>query len=146
MNGHATLFLADLPNPAIKIERTLDTIDSSFTGGHAVMSFTDLRLPADSVLGEIGKGFRYAQVRLAPARLSHCMRWLGSANQSAGHRHRLCPRPRRRKAARRARGRVVHAGRQPDGRPTGRGSPIWHTAWMLDRRRAGVGWEARCPR
>jgi len=82
MAGHATLFLADLPNPAIKIERTLDTIDSSFTGGHAVMSFNDLRLPADSVLGEIGKGFRYAQVRLAPARLSHCMRWLGSANRA----------------------------------------------------------------
>lgn len=82
MNGHATLFLADLPNPAIRIERTLDTIDSSFTGGHAEMSFTDLRLPADAVLGEIGKGFRYAQVRLAPARLSHCMRWLGSANRA----------------------------------------------------------------
>ncbi len=32
-----------------------------------------------AVLGEIGKGFRYAQVRLAPARLSHCMRWLGAA-------------------------------------------------------------------
>jgi alkylation response protein AidB-like acyl-CoA dehydrogenase len=82
MNGHATLFLVDLPNPAIKIVRTLDTIDSSFTGGHAVMEFTNLRLPADAVLGEIGKGFRYAQVRLAPARLSHCMRWLGSANRA----------------------------------------------------------------
>jgi alkylation response protein AidB-like acyl-CoA dehydrogenase len=82
MDGHATLFLADLPNPAIRIERTLDTIDSSFTGGHAVMSFDELRLPADAVLGEIGKGFRYAQVRLAPARLSHCMRWLGSANRA----------------------------------------------------------------
>jgi alkylation response protein AidB-like acyl-CoA dehydrogenase len=70
MDGHATLFLADLPNPNIRIERTLDTIDSSFTGGHAVMSFDDLRLPADAVLGEIGKGFRYAQVRLAPARSS----------------------------------------------------------------------------
>jgi alkylation response protein AidB-like acyl-CoA dehydrogenase len=82
MDGHATLFMADLPNPKIRIERTLDTIDSSFTGGHAVMSFDDLRLPADAVLGEIGKGFRYAQVRLAPARLSHCMRWLGSANRA----------------------------------------------------------------
>jgi len=82
MAGHATLFLADLPNPRIRIERTLDTIDSSFTGGHAVMSFDELRLPADAVLGEIGKGFRYAQVRLAPARLSHCMRWLGSANRA----------------------------------------------------------------
>ncbi|MFI5000587.1 MAG: acyl-CoA dehydrogenase family protein [Reyranellales bacterium] len=78
-HGSATLFLADLPDPAIKIERTLDTIDSSFTGGHAVLTFDDLRLPADSVLGEVGKGYRYAQVRLAPARLSHCMRWLGSA-------------------------------------------------------------------
>ena len=78
-DGHATMFLADLPNPAIRIERTLDTIDSSFTGGHAVIDFRDLRLPADAVLGEVGKGFRYAQVRLAPARLSHCMRWLGSA-------------------------------------------------------------------
>src|SRR5215471_59545 len=82
MAGHATLFLADLPNPRIKIDRTLDTIDSSFTGGHAVMEFKNLRLPADAVLGEIGKGFRYAQVRLAPARLSHCMRWLGSANRA----------------------------------------------------------------
>src|SRR5260370_17746482 len=80
MAGHATLFLADLPNPAIRIERTLDTIDSSFTGGHAVMSFTNLRLPAESVLGEVGKGFRYAQVRLAPARLTHCTRLLGSAD------------------------------------------------------------------
>src|SRR5262249_50791231 len=78
--GHATLFLADLPNPAIRIERTLDTIDSSFTGGHAVIEIKNLRLPADAVLGEIGKGFRYAQVRLAPARLRHCMRRLGSAN------------------------------------------------------------------
>src|SRR5204862_8321080 len=78
-DGPATLFPADLPDPAIRIERTLDTIDSSFTGGHAVLEIKDLRLPADAVLGEVGKGFRYAQVRLAPARLSHCMRWLGSA-------------------------------------------------------------------
>lgn len=79
MDGHATLFLTDLPDPAIRVERTLDTMDSSFTGGHGVVEIKDLRLPADAVLGEIGKGFRYAQVRLAPARLSHCMRWLGSA-------------------------------------------------------------------
>src|ERR1043166_4368883 len=77
MAGHATLFLADLPNPRIKIERTLDTIDSSFTGGHAVMQFDELRLPADAVLGEIGKGFRYAQGRLAPARVRHSNAWRG---------------------------------------------------------------------
>jgi alkylation response protein AidB-like acyl-CoA dehydrogenase len=81
-DGKATMFLVDMPNPAIKHERTLDTIDSSFTGGHAVLNFDNLRLPAEAVLGEIGKGFRYAQVRLAPARLSHCMRWLGSAGRA----------------------------------------------------------------
>ncbi len=78
-DGHATMFLAEMPDPAIRLERTLDTMDSSFTGGHGVVEFKDLRLPADAVLGEVGKGLRYAQVRLAPARLSHCMRWLGSA-------------------------------------------------------------------
>ncbi len=78
----ATMFLADLPNPAFRIARTLDTIDSSFMGGHGVVEIEDLRLPGDAVLGEIGQGFRYAQVRLAPARLTHCMRWLGSAQRA----------------------------------------------------------------
>jgi alkylation response protein AidB-like acyl-CoA dehydrogenase len=36
----------------------------------------------DAVLGEPGQGFRYAQVRLAPARLTHCMRWLGAARRA----------------------------------------------------------------
>jgi len=74
----ATLFLVDLPDPAIHIERILDTIDSSMPGGHAVVRIENLRVPASQVLGESGAGFKYAQVRLAPARLTHCMRWLGA--------------------------------------------------------------------
>ena len=74
----ATLFLVDLPDPAIHIERVLDTIDSSMPGGHAVVRIENLRVPASQVLGESGAGFKYAQVRLAPARLTHCMRWLGA--------------------------------------------------------------------
>ena len=46
------------------------------------LRFDNLRIPASDVLGEIGKGFRYAQVRLAPARLTHCMRWLGAARRA----------------------------------------------------------------
>ncbi|MDX5356584.1 MAG: acyl-CoA dehydrogenase [Rhodobacterales bacterium] len=83
----ACMFLVDLPNPAIRIERVMDTIDSSMPGGHAVISITDLRVPADQMLGQSGEGFRYAQIRLSPARLSHCMRWLGAcvrANEIAG--------------------------------------------------------------
>lgn len=78
----ATMFLADMNTPGISLDRTLDTLDSSFTGGHGVVSLTDVRVSADAVLGEVGKGFRYAQVRLVPARLTHCMRWLGAATRA----------------------------------------------------------------
>ncbi|MDB5714009.1 MAG: hypothetical protein JWO15_1406 [Sphingomonadales bacterium] len=74
----ACMFLVDLPDPAIRIERVLDTIDSSMPGGHAVVLLDNLRIPADQLLGNSGEGFKYAQIRLAPARLSHCMRWLGA--------------------------------------------------------------------
>ncbi|MEN2787806.1 acyl-CoA dehydrogenase family protein [Sphingomonas qilianensis] len=77
-NDGACMFLVDLPDPAITIERVLDTIDSSMPGGHAVISIDNLRVPSDQMLGHSGEGFKYAQVRLAPARLSHCMRWLGA--------------------------------------------------------------------
>jgi acyl-CoA dehydrogenase len=76
-NG-ATMFIFDLPNPAVRIERIMDTIDSTMPGGHGVVTITALQLTDDDVLGEEGKGLQYAQVRLAPARLTHCMRWLGA--------------------------------------------------------------------
>jgi acyl-CoA dehydrogenase len=74
----ATMFLVDFPHPSVVIERVLDTIDSSMPGGHSVVALNDVRVPGDSVLGEVGAGFAYAQVRLAPARLTHCARWLGA--------------------------------------------------------------------
>jgi acyl-CoA dehydrogenase len=77
----ATMFLVDLPARGFVIERLLDTMDSSFTGGHAVVRLDDLRVPRGQVLGEVGGGFRHAQVRLVPARLTHCMRWLGAARR-----------------------------------------------------------------
>ena len=73
----ACLFLVDLPNPAIRIERVLDTIDSSMPGGHSLVAIESLLIPGEQMLGAAGDGFRLAQVRLSPARLSHCMRWLG---------------------------------------------------------------------
>ncbi|MBP2316656.1 acyl-CoA dehydrogenase family protein [Azospirillum soli] len=78
----ATMFLADMDQPGIVIERTLDTMDQGFPGGHCVVSFQDVFVPDEDVLGREGEGFRYAQVRLAPARLTHCMRWLGAARRA----------------------------------------------------------------
>ncbi|MES1983575.1 MAG: acyl-CoA dehydrogenase family protein [Pseudomonadota bacterium] len=78
----ATMFLVDLPDPAIRIERVLDTIDNSMPGGHAIIAIENLRIPADQILGELHKGFDYAQIRLSPARLTHCMRWLGACTRA----------------------------------------------------------------
>jgi acyl-CoA dehydrogenase len=74
----ACMFVVDLPDPAIRITRVLDTIDSSMPGGHAEITIDNLRVPADQMLGQSGEGFQYAQIRLSPARLSHCMRWHGA--------------------------------------------------------------------
>jgi acyl-CoA dehydrogenase len=78
----ATMFLIDLPAAGVRIERVLDTIDSASPGGHSVVALENLRVPSDQVLGAVGDGFKLAQVRLAPARLTHCMRWLGAATRA----------------------------------------------------------------
>lgn len=78
----ATMFLIPLPHPALTQERLIGTIDSSMPGGHAVVRIDDLRLSDDAILGAAHEGFAYAQVRLAPARLTHCMRWLGAATRA----------------------------------------------------------------
>ena len=81
-DDQATMFLADMNSPGIRIERNMDAMDQCFTGGHGVLHFDQLRISADQILGELGQGFRYAQIRLAPARLTHCMRWLGQARRA----------------------------------------------------------------
>jgi acyl-CoA dehydrogenase len=46
------------------------------------VTLQDCFVPDSAVLGEVGRGFAYAQVRLVPARLTHCMRWLGAARRA----------------------------------------------------------------
>ena len=80
----ATMFLVDgrQPGRARRAARSR-RIDRAFSGGHAVVDVRatagcrPTRCSARSALG-----FRYAQVRLAPARLTHCMRWLGLARRA----------------------------------------------------------------
>lgn len=78
----ATMFLVDADNPGMRVVRQIPSLDAGFAGGHCEMEFRDCVVRADAVLGEAGKGFAYAQVRLAPARLTHCMRWLGVAQRA----------------------------------------------------------------
>jgi acyl-CoA dehydrogenase len=81
--GHgATMFLVDASNPGWHVERVVGAMDRAFPGGHSELVFDDCRVSHAAVLGEVGEGYRYAQVRLAPARLTHCMRWLGLARRA----------------------------------------------------------------
>ncbi len=80
--GGPTLFLCEGDTPGIELERVMDTMDRNYVQGHGVVRFTNLRLPASAVLGEVGQALRYAQQRLVPARLTHCMRWLGAAERA----------------------------------------------------------------
>lgn len=81
-DGSASMFLTDTNIEGFILEKNMNAMDSCFSGGHGILRFENLRIPKENVLGEIGKGFKYAQVRLAPARLTHCMRWLGQARRA----------------------------------------------------------------
>jgi acyl-CoA dehydrogenase len=133
----ATMFLVDLSSPGLTVERRIGTLDTGFSGGHCEISLKDCVVPEDAVLGTVGNGFQGAQIRLAPARLTHCMRWLGAARRA------------HEEAVRYAAGRPMF-----DTRLAGLGMAqamiadneidisasralIWHAAWTLDAGRAG---------
>lgn len=136
-DGGATMFLSDTDQPGFKVERMMDSLDSCFTGGHGVVDIENLRVPAENILGEVGKGFRYAQVRLAPARLTHCMRWLGAARRA----HDIaCDYARTRESFGRPLGEhqgvgFMLADNELDLHSTR--LAVWHCAWVLDQGERG---------
>jgi acyl-CoA dehydrogenase len=77
-----TLFLVDAGTPGYEIVRAIPTMTSGGLGGHCEVRFADCKVADDQVLGGIGNGFKLMQVRLGPARLTHCMRWLGAAGRA----------------------------------------------------------------
>ena len=78
----ATLFLVDADNPGYRVVRNIPSIDGFQLGGHGEIALEECVVAEDAILGEVGKGFEYAQVRLEPARLSHCMRFIGRASRA----------------------------------------------------------------
>jgi acyl-CoA dehydrogenase len=80
--GGATMFLAPSGVAGVEVVRHIDTVDRSMLGGHCEMRFTNVFVADEDVLGGVHEGFRYAQVRLGPARMTHVMRWLGAAGRA----------------------------------------------------------------
>jgi len=70
-------FIVDLPNPAFRIVRDIHTMSGGHN--HCEIMIEDLRVPAENMLGGRGQGHLLGQYRLGPARLAHCMRWIGQA-------------------------------------------------------------------
>ncbi len=68
-------FIVDVPAEGWELVRDVETMSGSHN--HCEIRITDLRVPASQMLGERGQGHRLGQARLGPARLAHCMRWLG---------------------------------------------------------------------
>ena len=76
-----TAFLFDRDEPGWHIDRRIPIMGPEEHGGHCELVFDELVLPADRVLLGEGLGLKVTQIRLGPARLTHCMRWLGLAKR-----------------------------------------------------------------
>jgi acyl-CoA dehydrogenase len=77
-----TQFIVEADNPGWKVQRAIRALDPFAIGGHGEITLENCRVTGDAVLGEVGRGFEYAQQRLEPARLSHCMRLMGRARRA----------------------------------------------------------------
>lgn len=79
----ATMFLVDRQAEGVELVRNISVMGDEFLDHHeSEFRFHKVRLGPDAILGGEGMGFRLAQKRLVPARLTHCMRWLGLADRA----------------------------------------------------------------
>lgn len=79
----ASMFVVDKKAAGVEFVRVIPTMHHDLLWHtECEFKFHDVTVGDDAVLGEIGQGFALAQVRLVPARLTHCMRWLGLADRA----------------------------------------------------------------
>ncbi|MGX5735223.1 acyl-CoA dehydrogenase family protein [Bosea thiooxidans] len=76
-----TAFLFHRDQPGWRILRRIPIMGPEEHGGHCELEFDGLTIPPEDVLMNEGDGLRVTQIRLGPARLTHCMRWLGLAKR-----------------------------------------------------------------
>ena len=74
-------FLFDRDQPGWEIVRRIPIMGPEEHGGHCELSFHGLEVADENLLMGEGDGLKVTQIRLGPARLTHCMRWLGLARR-----------------------------------------------------------------
>ena len=81
----ASMFVVDRNAEGVEHVRDVEVMSPPvLQHREAELRFHGVRVKKDAMLGNIGDGFRLAQARLVPARLTHCMRWLGWADRALG--------------------------------------------------------------
>jgi acyl-CoA dehydrogenase len=83
----ASMFIVDADTPGVNVVRDVATMEHPWEsfgryGNHAEITYEDVRVGSDALLGARGAGFLIAQQRLYPGRIHHCMRWLGVARRA----------------------------------------------------------------
>ncbi len=76
-----SMILVPFDAPGVVVERDPSVFGYHDRGGHPVVHYDHVRVPADNILGEPGGGFAIAQARLGPGRIHHCMRAIGAAER-----------------------------------------------------------------
>jgi acyl-CoA dehydrogenase len=77
-----TAFLFHADQPGWRVVRRIPIMGPEEHGGHCELDFDGLEVPDENVLMSVGDGLKVTQIRLGPARLTHCMRWLGMAERA----------------------------------------------------------------
>ena len=77
--SRASMFVVPTDNPGFELVRNIPVMgdEGEDYNSHAETKFTDCRIPATYMIGDLGQGFMLAQQRLGPGRIHHCMRWIG---------------------------------------------------------------------
>lgn len=80
-------FIVPAGTAGMTVERMIPSLtdpapDLDSYAAHSALRFERVQVPSTAMLGERGRGFEVAQVRLGPGRIHHCMRWIGMARRA----------------------------------------------------------------